>query len=375
MSTRSWFDDAEKVFELLDRIDTGSIEAAPGIRRAKRFTYRIRYMKLRLSNQGSWREVQCVTRNISATGISIVVNVFVYPGTRCTVELVTLQNQQVVHEGEVVRCRYIEGSPRLHEIGIRFARPVNASMFHPGAVPTRLLMVDDDATIHKIAEVLLKGENIIITSAMDGPSAIEAIKTNVFDLAFVDYVMPGMNGLDLVRQLRAQGITMPMVLLTGLSEAETREACLSAGFDAWGSKPFTKDSLRSIIQRFKPEPIISSLIDQPEMAGVVEMFISQIQSRIQKIESALASSDLKSLADEIREIRVHSGTCGFEPIRDAAINIEKRVAEGISLTEIQGDIVKIARLCRAAVGQSLAEDGDSVASGEQTPKPQPVKAG
>ncbi len=103
----------------------------------------------------------------------------------------------------------------------------------------RILVVDDQPLNVKLLEAKLTSEYYDVLTASDGPSAIEVATTERPDLILLDVMMPGMDGFEVCRRLRAEPSTMhiPIVMVTALSETEDRVVGLSAGADDFLTKP------------------------------------------------------------------------------------------------------------------------------------------
>jgi len=103
----------------------------------------------------------------------------------------------------------------------------------------RILVVDDQPLNVKLLEAKLTNEYYDVLTASDGPSAIEIAKTERPDVILLDVMMPGMDGFEVCRKLRAEPATMhiPIVMVTALSDTEDRVVGLSAGADDFLTKP------------------------------------------------------------------------------------------------------------------------------------------
>jgi two-component system, OmpR family, copper resistance phosphate regulon response regulator CusR len=107
----------------------------------------------------------------------------------------------------------------------------------------RILIVEDEI---KVAEVLKRGlseEGYDITLAADGPTGLKLALEEKFDLVILDLNLPGLNGLDVCRQLREQDETTPVLMLTALSMSDDIVTGLEAGADDYLGKPFRFNEL------------------------------------------------------------------------------------------------------------------------------------
>lgn len=106
-----------------------------------------------------------------------------------------------------------------------------------------ILIVDDDREIRSLVGKSLEKEDFRVTAVSDGGEMMKAIDKGAFDLIVLDIMMPGKDGLQLCRDLRAQNITTPIILLTAKGEDVDRIIGLEMGADDYVSKPFNSREL------------------------------------------------------------------------------------------------------------------------------------
>jgi CheY-like chemotaxis protein len=100
----------------------------------------------------------------------------------------------------------------------------------PGAA--RILVVDDEPEIRELLGLTLSAEGWLVEEAESGPDALERCRRESFDMVVLDYLMPGMNGLDVARHLLLEGIRIPTVIFTAYLVTELRTTCHLLGFFA-----------------------------------------------------------------------------------------------------------------------------------------------
>jgi DNA-binding response OmpR family regulator len=123
----------------------------------------------------------------------------------------------------------------------------------------RVLIADDDAVVRDVVRRYLERDGIEVRVAGDGNEALRVLGNERIDVAVLDVMMPGPNGLSLCRTLRQGGdYTVPVILLTALSEEDDRIAGLEAGADDYVTKPFSPRELalrvRSVLRRAPSTP-------------------------------------------------------------------------------------------------------------------------
>lgn len=110
-----------------------------------------------------------------------------------------------------------------------------------------ILIVDDDPNVREVVEMYLRREGHGIVSAADGPEALRLYRLNRPDLVLLDLGLPGLDGLEVARRIRAVD-DVPLVMLTGRAEEEHRSAGLDAGADEYVVKPFSPPALTDLVE-------------------------------------------------------------------------------------------------------------------------------
>lgn len=133
----------------------------------------------------------------------------------------------------------------------------------------RVLVVDDVRASAQTLALVLQAIGQDVTTQFDGQSAIEWAMQNRPDVIFLDIAMPGMNGYEVAKKLRATSETRNILLiaLTGYGQEEDRRQALEAGFDHHMTKPASLDALRQLLiagRNYVPQPKIKSL-SSPEL--------------------------------------------------------------------------------------------------------------
>jgi len=116
--------------------------------------------------------------------------------------------------------------------------------YQPGQPTPRILLADDNADMREYVERILSS-NWTVESVSDGASALEAARMHVPDLVLSDVMMPGLDGFELLRELRADASTreIPVILLSARAGEESRVEGMEAGADDYLIKPFSAKEL------------------------------------------------------------------------------------------------------------------------------------
>lgn len=102
----------------------------------------------------------------------------------------------------------------------------------------RLLIADDELEIAKAVKAVLEHSKYTVDVVNNGTDALEYAKSGAYDGAILDVMMPGQDGLSVLRELREAGVEMPVLLLTARGELDDRVTGLEAGADDYLPKPF-----------------------------------------------------------------------------------------------------------------------------------------
>ncbi|MGP3769911.1 response regulator transcription factor [Streptomyces sp. SDT5-1] len=120
-----------------------------------------------------------------------------------------------------------------------------------------MLLAEDDRAIRHALERALTLEGYTVTAVADGVEALAAAHRERPDILVLDVMMPGIDGLQVCRVLRAEGDRTPILMLTALVETPDRIAGLDAGADDYVAKPFDVEEvfarLRALLRRTSPE--------------------------------------------------------------------------------------------------------------------------
>lgn len=114
-----------------------------------------------------------------------------------------------------------------------------------------ILTADDSSSVRQMVGFTLKGAGYQVVEAVDGKDAVTKAKANGVDMVITDLNMPNMNGIELIKALRAESKYkfIPIVMLTTESQASKKQEGKSAGATGWIVKPFKPDQLLSVVKK------------------------------------------------------------------------------------------------------------------------------
>jgi len=115
-------------------------------------------------------------------------------------------------------------------------------------VVRRILVVEDNLDLAELVRMHLRDAGYAVEPCSDGRSALQRLQAAPFDMVILDLMLPGMDGLELCRRLRAQPNYLPILMLTAKSSELDRVLGLEVGADDYVTKPF---SIRELLARVK----------------------------------------------------------------------------------------------------------------------------
>jgi len=179
----------------------------------------------------------------------------------------------------------------------------------------RILFVDDDDNFRELAVAMLRQSGYDVFACRDGVEALEHLQGSATDLIVSDVMMPRVDGLELLREVRRRPATstVPFVLVSARSEVEAQRAGMSLGADDFLAKPFRADDLiRTIEWRLQRAELLQSAVRWPqyfaqalprELQPPVHGILTDAE-RLQQIataETPLAAGDLARLGRSLHQ--------------------------------------------------------------------------
>jgi len=127
--------------------------------------------------------------------------------------------------------------------------PLHTKSPMPDQGRIRVLVAEDEEHLGQILTSFLAGRGHQVTSVTDGRAALEALRAEAFDVALLDIVMPEMDGLEVLRQVREEPDAPEIIIITGNGTIETAISAMKLGAYDYMSKPYRMAEIDVLVRR------------------------------------------------------------------------------------------------------------------------------
>ena len=308
-----------------------------------------------------------IPRNISKSGAAVVYGCFVHPGAKCFLSLRCVDGTTRSVGGVVMHCRHVKGN--IHDLGIAFTSVVNPRDFfivqgndylfnreHVDirSIKGKVLIVEDSVAVQRLLAHDLRMGDLTLLYARKGSEVMDCM-TEEPDMLLVDYGLPDTNGIDLVRSLRDQGFSQPIVMMTAERDKELRLAAIGAGASEMLFKPITTELLhRSVAEYLSTD---SGDEDRPGSAASKAMKLSEddistyIESLVEiaaNLERALEEQDAEKLRLKLLEVASTAEQYGFRSLGEQASEVLRLLDMQNGLIRASTEVKRLVRMCEKA---------------------------
>lgn len=154
----------------------------------------------------------------------------------------------------------------------------------------RILIVEDEQQLSEALGAILEKHNYIVDRVFNGEDGLDYILSNIYDLVILDIMLPLMNGLDVLKKARKEGIECPIILLTAKGEVSDKVEGLDCGADDYLPKPFYTEELLARIRALSRR--------KGEVANDNELSFGDITLNIGTLELSTSLNSVKLTAKE-----------------------------------------------------------------------------
>lgn len=189
-------------------------------------------------------------------------------------------------------------------------------------MPLNILLAEDNLVVRQMMADFLSGEGHLVEEVASGDAAWERLESGKpYDLLLLDLCLPGMDGLELLKRMRAEPCSeyAPVIILSADHSAETKNAVLAAGATAFWSKPLTPSELILRVHAFErsqcvqgdggilQEKILQELVQalgrNRKLAGIMDTFVESLRDYEQRIYQAVRDGDKKELCNLVHGLK------------------------------------------------------------------------
>lgn len=150
----------------------------------------------------------------------------------------------------------------------------------------RILIVDDERYIRSTMKDILQNEKYVVDTAVDPVDALEQIKVSPFDLIITDIVMPKMNGIEFLKQLKSDGFESPVVIMSAHGDIQTAVECIKAGAFDFLEKPLDLNRLLICVR---------NTLSNKVLKNETKILKKKIQKKYEMIGASPSMAKLRSL--------------------------------------------------------------------------------
>jgi CheY-like chemotaxis protein/HPt (histidine-containing phosphotransfer) domain-containing protein len=202
----------------------------------------------------------------------------------------------------------------------------------------KILVVDDNEVNLQVADGLLQKFDIHCTKAMSGYEALDILKTQSFDIIFMDHQMPGMDGVETLEKIREAEKDLPeeekklVIVLSANAVNGAREMFLSKGFNDFVAKPVQGKDFADALSQWIPENLIveSDTNTMEESSGngsrveksIIKTFIRLVEPSANEINDFLEKGDIKNYTIKVHALKSSARIVGNLKLSDLAAELE-----------------------------------------------------
>ncbi|MHB1981764.1 MAG: response regulator transcription factor [Sulfobacillus sp.] len=158
----------------------------------------------------------------------------------------------------------------------------------------RILIAEDDAVLARVMCDYLRGEGFVAVATPDGPSTLRLWRSTHPDVLILDWMLPGMSGLDVAREIRGES-TVPIIMVTARGEEPDVVLALELGADDYLVKPVSlrqlSARLRAVLRRAKS----ANMLDETLTAGLLHLDLGRKSVHYGQSEISLTSTEFRLL--------------------------------------------------------------------------------
>lgn len=186
-------------------------------------------------------------------------------------------------------------------------------------MPDKVLIVDDDPGIRSTISELIQELGYSAETASDGLDAVGLLDSGPFFCVFTDIMMPNMSGLELIRKIKAQDVSLPIIVITGYASLEIAVDAMKYGASDFISKPFKVKQIELLLNKIKREKSLLEenrrFSDALHLHRLIDNLVGQLEDKNEEILS------LQEISDRIISLK------GIRDLVGAIIDVSKQLLD------------------------------------------------
>jgi response regulator RpfG family c-di-GMP phosphodiesterase len=206
----------------------------------------------------------------------------------------------------------------------------------------KILVVDDDLVTRKMIQVILQRDSHEITEAEDGEKALRIVKSKLFDLILTDIVMPDMNGIGLLKELKANPLTarIPVLFCSAVSDYRLVEEGINHGIMGFILKPIMPKVLLEKVHEASEHavPILSQPIRTARRLGVdmrgykelLKVMIDNAALRLKEVGGKVEGGNIETFQNFARDLSASAKTLGALSLLRATTEADRTIPTAAS---------------------------------------------
>jgi len=247
------------------------------------------------------------------------------------------------------RCAYVSKPCRRSRLRHTLRQMLGLEEGRAQGQRGKVLVVDDNPTNRRVADLHLRSLGYEVVCVPDGPSALDRLESGGFDAVLMDCEMPGMDGFEVTRRLRERegrsGHTI-VLAVTAHSVERARSRAQACGMDGFLTKPLRREPLLAALSRWIASPMAGSVVAELDpdtwsglehlealsgpgaIAELVQDFRKDVPKRLAHIAEAFQRQAPEDVARWAHDLKSNAATLGLRVLAEAAARLEDRAREG-----------------------------------------------
>lgn len=313
---------------------------------------------------GKQTHLVAAARNISATGVGLLIGFFIHEGRSIIVTIRSVDGRAIILPAKIKRCRHIEG--RVHEIGAEFETEINPRDFfvrydedsylfnqecvNPESLEGHVVIATPTSFVRSVITHALERTQIDIECVSTGARALEAVSRRP-DLIFAQSMLEDMTGLEFVLAARAEGYSVPIILLHDTKDQDERMVAIGGGANEMLFMPCPEGLILRAAADF--------LTSRPEVAAgftinleLESSFVNEVSTAAGFLSEMLQSKNSMQLTKIAQDLRHTAAAYGHRTLLMLCERLIDRLSAQDKFDIVERVAKQVIDACMVIVGRS-----------------------